>query len=81
MKQANKQYIYIYIYIYIYTYIYIYVHIYIHIYIYIYIYICIYIVKKRYKQNLLETFYIFTNNFTLSLDSYPQTIRSIMKNL
>ena len=32
------------------------------------------------KQNLLETFYIVTNSFTLSLDSDPQTIRSIMKN-
>ena len=37
--------------------------------------------KRRYKQNLLETFYIVTNSFTLSLDSDPQTIRSIMKNL
>ena len=36
--------------------------------------------KRRYKQNLLETFYIVTNSFTLSLDSDPQTIRSIMKN-
>ena len=58
----------------------------IYIYIYIYItyilYICIYIyiVKRRYNQNLLETFYIVTNSFTLSLDSDPQTIRSIIKN-
>ena len=44
-----------------------------------YICIYIYIVKRRYKQNLLETFYIVTNNFTLSLDSDPQTIRSIVK--
>ena len=54
------------------------------IYIYIYItyilYICIYIyiVKRRYNQNLLETFYIVTNSFTLSLDSHPQTIRSTL---
>ena len=39
-----------------------------------------FIVKRRYKQNLLETFYIVANSFTLSLDSDPQTIRSIMKN-
>ena len=31
-------------------------------------------VKTRYKQNLLETFYIVTNSFTLYLDSNPQTI-------
>ena len=35
----------------------------------------IYIVKRRYKQNLFETFYIVTNSFTLS-----QTIRDILKN-
>ena len=35
-----------------------------------------YIVKRRYKENLL---YIVTNSITLSLDSDPQTIRSIMK--
>ena len=40
----------------------------------------IYIVKRRYKQNLFETFYIVTNSFTLSLDSDPQTIKSIIKN-
>ena len=45
-----------------------------------YIYIYIYIVKRGYKQNLLETFYMVSNSFTLSLDSDPQTIRSIMKN-
>ena len=49
--------------------------------IYIYIYIYLYIVKRRYKQNLLETFYIATNSFPLSLYSDPQTIRSIMGNL
>ena len=38
-------------------------------------------VKRRYKQNLLETFYGVTNSFTLSLDSDPQTIRSITINL
>ena len=34
-----------------------------------------YIAKRRYKQNLLETFYIVTISFTLplSLDSDPQT--------
>ena len=36
--------------------------------------------KRRYKQNLLETFYIVTNSFMLSLDSDPQMIRSVMKN-
>ena len=41
-------------------------------------YIYIYIVKRRYNQNLLETFYIVTNSFTLSLDSHPQTIRSTL---
>ena len=46
----------------------------------IYIYVYIYIVKRRYKQNLFETFYIVTNSFTLSLDSDPQTIKSIIKN-
>ena len=46
-----------------------------------YIYIYIYIVKRRYKQNLLETFSIITNSFTLSLDSDPQMIISIMKNV
>ena len=56
----------------------IYIYIYIlHIY---FIYVYIYIVKRRYNQNLLETFYIVTNSFTLSLDSDPQTIRSIIKN-
>ena len=40
-----------------------------------------YILKRRCKQNLLETFYVVTNSFTLSLDGDPQTIRSIMKNL
>ena len=47
---------------------------------YIYIYIYIYVVKRRYKQNLLETFYIATNSFTISLDTNPQTKGSIMKN-
>ena len=32
--------------------------------------------KTRYKQNLLETFCIITNSFTLSLGSDPQMIRS-----
>ena len=36
--------------------------------------------KRGYKQNLLETFCIVTNSYTLSLDSDPQMIRSIMKN-
>ena len=38
--------------------------------------------KRKYKQKF--TFYIATNNFTqvnTSLDSDPQTIRSILKNL
>ena len=47
---------------------------------YTYILNILYIVKRRYKQNLLETFYIATNSFTLSLDSDHQTIGSIMKN-
>ena len=36
--------------------------------------------KKRYKQKTLETFYIVITSFMLSLDSDPQTIKSIMKN-
>ena len=36
--------------------------------------------KRRYKQKLLKTFYILTNSFMLSLQSNPQTIRSIIKN-
>ena len=36
--------------------------------------------KRKYKQNLLKTFYIVFNGFTLSLDNDPQTIRNIMKN-
>ena len=37
--------------------------------------------NKKKRRHLLETFfYIVTNIFTLSLDSDPQTIRSIMKN-
>ena len=47
-------------------------------YIYI-IYIYIYIMKRKYKQNLLESFYIFTNSFTISLASDSQTIRNIIK--
>ena len=60
-----------------------YIHIYICVCVYTYMYICIYtyIVKREYKQHLLETFYTITNSFTLSSDSDPQTIRSIMKNL
>ena len=46
-----------------------------------YVYIYIYIMKRRYKQNFLETFYIATNSFILSLDSDLQTVRSIMKSL
>ena len=61
--------IYIYIYIYIYLYIYIYI-----------IYIHTHVVNRTYPQNLLKTFYIATNSFMLSLDSDPQTIRTIMKN-
>ena len=38
-------------------------------------------VKRTYKQNLFETFYIITNNFKLILDFDPQTIRNTMKNL
>ena len=77
-------YIYLYIlnilYICIYLFIYIYICIYLFIYIYIYIYIYIlHIVKRRYNQSLLGTFYIATDSFTLSLDSDTQTIRSIMK--
>ena len=49
--------------------------------IYMYIYIHIYKAKRRYKQNLHETFHIVTNSVTLSLDNHPQTIRSVMKNL
>ena len=39
------------------------------------------IVKKRYQENLIEIFYIVANSSTLSLDSDPQTIGIIMKNL
>ena len=58
-----------YVQVFIHTYIYIYVCVY------TYMYICIYtyIVKREYKQH--------SNSFTLSSDSDPQTIRSIMKNL
>ena len=59
------------------SYIYIYI-------IYIYIYTCyiLYIlVKRRYQQNLPETFYIVTNNFMLYLRSDPQAIRNIMKKI
>ena len=61
-----------------YIFIYIYIYVYIYLYIYIYIYI-LHIVKRRYNQSLLGTFYIATDSFTLSLDSDTQTIRSIMK--
>ena len=44
------------------------------------IYIYIYTHTQSYPQNLLKTFYIATNSFMLSLDSDPQTIRTIMKN-
>ena len=35
--------------------------------------------KRKYKQNLLESFYIFTNSFTIALASDSQTIRNIIK--
>ena len=74
----HNKYIYIYIYVYISIYIKHFIYMYIFIYIYIYIYI-LHIVKRRYNQSLLGTFYIATDSFTLSLDSDTQTIRSIMK--
>ena len=37
---------------------------YIYIYTYIY-YLYIYIVETRYEENLIETFYVVTNSFTL----------------
>ena len=58
-----------------------YLTIYIYIYIYIYCYILYILVKRRYKQNLPETFYIVTNNFMLYLRSDPQAIRNIMKKI
>ena len=74
---------YIYIYIYcIYLFIYIYKNFSAAAFKYIYIYInMLCIVKRRYKQILLETFYIVTSCLRLSLDSDPQLTRSIMNNL
>ena len=76
-------YIYIYIYIYIvYIYLFIYIKIFRLLPLNIYIYInMLCIVKRRYKQILLETFYIVTSCLRLSLDSDPQLTRSIMNNL
>ena len=74
-------YLYIYLSMHIYIYIYLYIYIYEYIYIFVYINMYQYIVQREYKQHLLETFYIVTNSFTLSLDSNPQTIRNIMKKL
>ena len=38
-----------------------------------------YILKRRYKQNLLETFYIVINSFTLSLDAIPRRSEALRK--